>query len=65
MKALPYSQQSKHIFRIGAALWLGQRDPTTETPDRIDWVVRDHFFLLPPFYIIEKVNTPSWVGATD
>ncbi|KAK4074698.1 uncharacterized protein Triagg1_4847 [Trichoderma aggressivum f. europaeum] len=37
MKALPYSQQSEHIFRIGAALWLGQRDPTTETPDRIDW----------------------------
>ncbi|KAI1635751.1 hypothetical protein F4809DRAFT_612809 [Biscogniauxia mediterranea] len=37
MKALPYSQQPEHIFRIGAALWLGQRDPTTETPDRIDW----------------------------
>ncbi|KAM0513221.1 hypothetical protein ACHAPE_008069 [Trichoderma viride] len=37
MKALPYSQQSEHIFRIGAALWLGQRDPTTETPDQIDW----------------------------
>ncbi|KAL7961526.1 hypothetical protein V8C34DRAFT_311755 [Trichoderma compactum] len=37
MRALPYSQQSEHIFRIGAALWLSQRDPTTETPDRIDW----------------------------
>ncbi|KAI0888361.1 uncharacterized protein GGS22DRAFT_96352 [Annulohypoxylon maeteangense] len=37
MKVLPYSQQPEHIFRIGAALWLGQRDPTTETPDRIDW----------------------------
>ncbi|KAI0154854.1 hypothetical protein GGR57DRAFT_511820 [Xylariaceae sp. FL1272] len=37
MKVLPYSQQPEHIFRIGAALWLGQRDPSTETPDRIDW----------------------------
>jgi hypothetical protein len=50
MKALPYSQQPEHIYRIGAALWLGQRDPTTETPDRIDWVGRNPYL----FRILEK-----------
>ncbi|KAI0407365.1 hypothetical protein F4802DRAFT_19209 [Xylaria palmicola] len=37
MRVLPYSRQPEHIFRIGAALSLGQRDPMTENPDRIDW----------------------------
>lgn len=45
MSTLPYCQQPEHIFRIGAALWLGQRDPKTEAPDRNDWVSIHSIFM--------------------
>ena len=37
MDALPYRRAPKHIFRIGAALALGQRDPHSEDKENIDY----------------------------
>lgn len=59
MKVLPYSQQPEHIFRIGAALWLGQRDPATENQDRIDWVSHR-----PPSPLFTQLTPPSSSPAT-
>ncbi|KAK2728384.1 intracellular serine protease [Colletotrichum kahawae] len=37
MDTLPYQKQPGHIFRIGAATYLGQRDGHTEDVKRIDY----------------------------